>query len=182
SEAEHNARLGDISTRDREIERLKSETRDRATALVDLERRLIESEGANAEASARLSQMTIEMDAVSRREPSDELKDLTARLESERDALAIELANQQEIAAKFAAENAELQRVAGDEWEAERIQNAMLRERINDIAGEVARLTNSYQEDMGLSELTALAGNGTNGGSRKRRSRSAARTLTTQGH
>lgn len=182
SEAEHNARLGDISTRDREIERLKSDTRDRATALADLERRLTESEGANAEASARISQMTIEMDALSRLEPSDELKVLTARLESERDGLATELAAQQEVVAKFASENAELQRIAGDEWEAERIQNAMLRERLNDIAGEVARLTNSYQEDMGLPELAALAGNGTNGGSKKRRSRSAAPALTTQGH
>jgi len=182
SEAEHNARLGDISTRDREIERLKSEVRDRAATLVALEQRLTDIEGANAEASARISQMTIDLDTLSRVEPSDELKMLTASLESERDGLASELAAQQEIIAKLATENAELQRIAGDEWEAERIQNAMLRERLNDIAGEVARLTNSYQEDMGLSELAALASNDTNGGSKKRRSRSAARTLTTQGH
>ena len=180
AEADHKARLADISTRDREIERLKAEARDRSAALSDLEHRLMESEGAYADATARISQMTIEMDEISRRAPSEELRDLTARLEAERDALASELAAQQEIAARLAAENAELQRISGDEWEAERIQNAMLRERLNDIAGEVARLTNSYREDMGLAELNALAKEGANGGSGRQRRSSARGQLTAQ--
>ncbi len=181
AEADHKARLADISTRDREIERLKAEARERAAALSDVERRLMESEGENAEVAARLSQMTIDMDEMSRREPSEELRDLTARLEAERDALASELATQQEIAARLMAENAELQRIAGDEWEAERIQNAMLRERLNDIAGEVARLTNSYQEDMGLAELNALTKEGANGSPPNRRRLTSRGRVTAQG-
>ncbi len=160
AEKEHQARIGDIDARDREIERLKAQATERSDALAEFEHRLTESEAANADASAKISQMLIEIDELGRREPSEELQRTMANLESERDALAGELAALHEQHAKLAAENAELQRIAGDDWEAERIQNAMLRERLNDIAGEVSRLTNSYREDMGLPELAALTGSG----------------------
>ncbi len=157
SEKEQKARISEIDARDREIERLQSVAAERTGAYAELERRLLESEAANADTSARISQLLVEMDELSRRDPSEELQHAMARLEGERDALTAELATLQQQHERLIGENAELQRIAGDDWEAERIQNAMLRERLNDIAGEVSRLTHSYQEDMGIPELTTLA-------------------------
>jgi chromosome segregation ATPase len=183
AEKEQLARVADIDARDREIERMQGVAADKAKTYAELEQRLVESEAANADTAAKISQMALEIDELSRREPSEELQHAMARLESERDALAAELAALQDQHAKLASENAELQRIAGDDWEAERIQNAMLRERLNDIAGEVSRLTHSYQEDMGLPELTALAGGEANGGGKKspgRRRSSPRRTRSPQ--
>ena len=156
-ESEHQTHVAEVDARDREIDRLRKQAIDHAHAFSEVEGRLVEAEAANADVTARISQLTLELDKMSRREPSEELRGALIQLETERDALSVELASAREALARMEAENAELQRISGDDWEAERIQNAMLRERLNDIAGEVAQLTRSYQEDIGLSELSALS-------------------------
>ncbi len=52
-----------------------------------------------------------------------------------------ELAAAHEVRAKLEAEMADLKREAEASWASERVENALLRERINDVAAEVARLT-----------------------------------------
>ena len=159
-ESEHKSLLAEIDSRDRQIDTLRMQGAEKEQAAARLDHRLIEAEAANAEASARISQLTLELDKTSRREPSEELQGAMAALELERDSLTQELASAQAAFTKLEAQNAELQRIAGDDWETERIQNAMLRERLNDIASEVAQLTRSYQEEIGLSELASLARDG----------------------
>ena len=52
-----------------------------------------------------------------------------------------ELAAAGEVRAKLESEIADLKRDAESGWASERVENALLRERINDVAAEVARLT-----------------------------------------
>jgi chromosome segregation ATPase len=52
-----------------------------------------------------------------------------------------ELAAAHEVRAKLEADMADLKREAESSWASERVENALLRERINDVAAEVARLT-----------------------------------------
>jgi chromosome segregation ATPase len=52
-----------------------------------------------------------------------------------------ELAAAHEVRAKLETDMADLKREAESSWAAERVENALLRERINDVAAEVARLT-----------------------------------------
>jgi chromosome segregation ATPase len=52
-----------------------------------------------------------------------------------------ELAAAHELRAKLETDMANLKREAESSWAAERVENALLRERINDVAAEVARLT-----------------------------------------
>jgi len=61
-------------------------------------------------------------------------KEEIARLEGE-------LAAAHEVRAKLEADMADLKREAESSWASERVENALLRERINDVAAEVARLT-----------------------------------------
>src|SRR5436305_3441847 len=62
------------------------------------------------------------------------------KLQSEKSALERELALAQEARAKAERELSTIQQQAESSWATERMENALLRERINDIAAEVARL------------------------------------------
>ncbi|MGV8839634.1 MAG: hypothetical protein ACWA6X_04955 [Bauldia sp.] len=157
-ESERGEAVAEVEARDREIERLGAELAARGTAVDALEHRLVETEAAFAEASAEAARLTLDLDEAGHRDHHAETGEALASLEHEREALLAQLAALQDAFDRSAAENAELRRVAGEAWEAERMQNALLRERLNDIAGEVVRLTRSYRGDMGLAELTVLAG------------------------
>jgi seryl-tRNA synthetase len=65
----------------------------------------------------------------------------TNQLKSEKGALQMELERIQAERAKLQREITAMNREAESAWAAERVENALLRERINDIAAEVARLT-----------------------------------------
>jgi len=71
--------------------------------------------------------------------------------------------------AKLQQEVAGMRREAEQTWAAERVENALLRERINDIAAEIARLTVALEgsdspiEAMLSSESTAAAQRAANG-------------------
>jgi len=157
--ARHN-HLTELQGRDEEIERLHAELTARSGTVDGLEQRLAETEGAYAEMAAHASDLSLQLDENSRRDHADALSDALHDLGIEKDALFAEVAALQEAHDRLAAENAELRRMSGDEWEAERMENARLRERLNDIAGDVARLTRSYRGDMGMAELAALASGG----------------------
>lgn len=146
----------ELSERDAEISRLADELASRAAAQEEAEARLTETEAAYAEASAHLADMALQLDEVSRRHEADILGDAMVGLDAERTAIAAQLAALQEAHDRLAVENAELRRISGTEWEQERVENAMLRERLNDVAGDVARLTRSYRGELGLGELAAL--------------------------
>ena len=65
----------------------------------------------------------------------------TENLKSEKSQLADRLVRAQEDFAKAQNDIATMKREAEQSWAAERVENALLRERINDIAVEIARLT-----------------------------------------
>jgi chromosome segregation ATPase len=71
----------------------------------------------------------------------DRQREATGNLKSEKTLLERELAQAQEERAKLQSELATIKRDAEATWAAERVENALLRERINDVAAEVAKLT-----------------------------------------
>ncbi|MEJ0097365.1 MAG: hypothetical protein WDM84_04755 [Bauldia sp.] len=83
----------------------------------------------------------------------DNFRKAMAATESERESLAVRIASLEGDYAALRAENAELQRVAGAEWESEREENRRLRERLSEIAAGVVRLTQSL--DSGVPARTA---------------------------
>ena len=68
-------------------------------------------------------------------------RNATENLKSEKSQLADQLTRAQENHLKAQNEVAAMKREAEQTWAAERVENALLRERINDIAAEIARLT-----------------------------------------
>jgi chromosome segregation ATPase len=67
------------------------------------------------------------------------------KLKSENAQLEAELDHTRQDRDRVAAELASLKREAEQNWASERVENALLRERINDVAAEVARLASSLE-------------------------------------
>ncbi len=83
--------------------------------------------------------------------------DATSGLRGEKVLIERELARTHEERSRLQQEIASMKREAETTWAAERVENALLRERINDIATEVARLT-MVLEGPGSPIETILAG------------------------
>ena len=69
----------------------------------------------------------------------------TQALKAERQQLQIDLDRANEERARLARELADLRRETEQVWSSERVENSLLRERINDIAAEVARLASALE-------------------------------------
>jgi chromosome segregation ATPase len=107
----------------------------------DLEQRLTEREAenkqlraANEAALRTVGELRNELDAASSKTPD------VARLRKEKAALEDQLGEARDDRAKTQRELTALQQKAENSWATERMENALLRERINDIAAEVAKL------------------------------------------
>src|SRR5439155_2410168 len=78
-------------------------------------------------------------------EAEDRGRQTTEALRAERAALEAQLRQAQEERAKLDREIATMKLEAETTWATERMENAVLRERINDVAAEVARLTSALE-------------------------------------
>ena len=152
--AEARGKLGDLGTRTTELERqLVVQT----TEAELLNRRVQELEGKLgdqgrllAERDYQLDRVTSELDAARKTETDlrAELATSGNRSNSAVDRFRADIAQLEAQLAAAIEERTKLQREIGtmkrdaeSTWAAERVENALLRERINDVAAEVARLT-----------------------------------------
>ena len=69
----------------------------------------------------------------------------TQQLRTENSQLQAELASTKDERDRVASEFATMKREAEESWASERVENALLRERINDVAAEVARLASALE-------------------------------------
>jgi chromosome segregation ATPase len=78
-------------------------------------------------------------------EVEDRRRETTEALRAERTALEEQLRQSNDERAQLEHEIRTMKREAETTWQAERMENAVLRERINDVAAEVARLTSALE-------------------------------------
>jgi chromosome segregation ATPase len=120
----------------------------------DLETRLTDQARALAESEFELRQLRTDMETA--RKTESDLRNAIAelegrsssanqRLKTENTQLAGELERTKEERDRHARELGNLKREAEENWAAERVENALLRERINDVAAEVARLASTLE-------------------------------------
>jgi len=122
--------------------------------VAELEMRLAEQARLLGERERDRDQLKLELEGARRIEVDlrQELTSVDRRHSAANDALASEKATVEsqldrarEDRAKLQREIAALKREAEASWAAERVENALLRERINDVAAEVARLTSALE-------------------------------------
>jgi chromosome segregation ATPase len=120
----------------------------------DLENRVAEQMRLLNESEFELKQLRGELDTA--RKTEDDLRTAIAeldgrtstanqKLKSENAQLQAELDHTRDDRDRVAAELANLKREAEQNWANERVENALLRERINDVAAEVARLASALE-------------------------------------
>jgi chromosome segregation ATPase len=128
------SKLGDqgkaLAERDYQIDRLRNEAEAARQTEADLRNEIASTSGRSSIASDKVR---------------SDIKQLEAQL-----AVALE------ERAKLQRELATMKRDAEQSWAAERVENALLRERINDVAAEVARLTATL-EGPGSTIVSMLA-------------------------
>ena len=98
--------------------------------------------------------------AVERRDEAagDNLRKALSATAAEKDELALRLAALEDDIDALRAENTELRGVAGAEWESEREDSRRLRERLNEIAAGVVRLTQTLDSKGGNSPTEEIGG------------------------
>ncbi len=147
-------KLGDLGTRTGDLERALFVQTTEAELLSrraqDLENRLNEQGRLLADRDYQLDRMRHELEAA-RTNETDLRSELSTsgnrsstavdRFRSDITQLEAQLAAAIEERAKLQREIGSMKRDAESTWAAERVENALLRERINDVAAEVARLT-----------------------------------------
>jgi len=152
--ADARARLGDLGTRTNELERQLFVQQTEAEVLnrrvQELESRLGEQGRMLTERDYQLDRMHSELDAA-RKVEADLRSELAAsggrsntavdRFRAEIGQLEAQLAAAIDERDKMRGQVGTMKRDAESTWAAERVENALLRERINDVAAEVARLT-----------------------------------------
>lgn len=157
-ESERAARLEESETQLGQLDAVRGELTRSNAERNEIDGKLAEATAAYAGAQARISELLLKLDQAGQPVPDSELQAIIDGLERDRDAIATEAAALAAERDRIAAENAELRRVAGADWEAERVENALLREKLNDIAAEVVRLGDGYRAATGGVEPAAAAG------------------------
>ena len=174
-------KLGDLGTRTTDLERQLFVQTTEAELLSrraqDLESRLNEQGRMLADRDYQLDRMRHELEAARKLEGDlrAELSTTGNRSSSAVDRFRGDIAQLEAQLAAAVEERAKLQREIGTmrrdaelTWAAERVENALLRERINDVAAEVARLTATLEgPGSPIESLLAEASSAARGGANK---------------
>ena len=167
--ADERGTVQELGTRVAQLERqLATQTNEAeimGRRIADMEMRLTEQARVLADRERERDQLRIDVDSA-RRIEADLRQELgtierrhgtaTEALRAEKTLAESQLERAREDRAKLQREVTAMKREAEATWASERVENALLRERINDVAAEVARLT-SVLEGPGSTIDTILA-------------------------
>jgi chromosome segregation ATPase len=138
----------------------------------DLETRLTEQDRLLVEREHALYRLRTELDAARRTEADlraqvgasgTQRRELTNSARADTTQLRVQLAQANEERARLHHEITVMKRETEHAWTSERVENALLRERINDIAAEIARLTMALEGPGSPIESILAAAPATNG-------------------
>ena len=132
---------GEVAKRDQEIRSRRIEIAEDTKRHEAMEKRLYDAEMALSDTKAELVSLRIR-NQTGAMGGGDGARKAMAAFEAEKQTLTDKLAALEESHAALAAENAELRRVAGADWESDRRTTEHLRERLDEIAVSVVRLAN----------------------------------------
>jgi predicted nucleic acid-binding Zn-ribbon protein len=140
--AERAALAGELAARGGQIAELNARVQAETARQEDLTARL-QASAATLDAAQRATAALGERHQADAMAEGDNFRKAMAATESEKASMALRVAALEDDYAALRTENTELRRVAGAEWESEREENRRLRERLNEIAMGVVRLTQS---------------------------------------
>src|SRR5580704_6242086 len=163
--AQAEALKGQIESYDKETQELEARLRRKTTEAAKLNEQFAEERGRAEHFAGRATELRAALAEVENRHRSE-----TQAIRAEKASLETQIQQSREQRAQLECEIAAMKRDAETTWANERMESALLRERINDIAAEVARLTAALEGPTspiaalvkGDSDLSTSA-NGSNG-------------------
>ena len=150
---------GRLERRDNDLLKLRGKSGQNGSQLFDLQRELDKTHAEKIKLEAEVAEITLRMEALLKDASGDNIENAVATFENERKKMVNELAKTESERDALKIELSALQMTSGDDWEVERRENALVRERINDLAAQVTAMTASI-EGPGSPINKALATNG----------------------
>lgn len=145
-----------LDSRERELARIRETGDADGREAAELSSRIIELRATNVELEAKLAQSALQMEALLNDASNDNVEKAMASLNRDKDRIEAELAAIRAERDALKAEVSGYRKHESEDWAVERRENAILRERINDLAAQVTAMTSALEGDRGAIDI-ALA-------------------------
>jgi chromosome segregation ATPase len=136
-----------LERNERELLRLRKSMDDDGSESSDLTSQLVEQQSLNVELSAKLARANLQMEALLHDASNDNVEKAMSSLETEKTSLASKLEGVSKERDSLVEKLTDVTNTNDAEWENERRENSILRERINDLAAQVTAMTASLEGD-----------------------------------
>ena len=136
-----------LDRRERELSRIRASTSNDDATNSELTSQLVEQQSLNVELEAKLAHSSLQMEALLSDASNDNVKKAMRSLEKEKSGLSEQLKALKAERDQFKAELNHNKNNRREEWETERRENSILRERINDLAAQVTAMTAALEGD-----------------------------------
>ena len=135
----------DLEKRERDLSRLRESSGGEDRINSELTHQLATEKSRTVELEAKLAQTTLQMEALLNDASNDNVEKAMSSLRSDKEALEEKLSTLTEERDRLKEDLGAMERVKSDDWESERRENAILRERINDLAAQVTAMTSALE-------------------------------------
>lgn len=134
-----------LQRRERDLSDIRKSSNDGDGTNSELTSQVVDEKAKNIELSAKLAQANLQMEALLSDASNENVKAAISSVKAEKDRIADELVavTKERDDLKQGLKSVENRKV--DDWEVERRENAVLRERINDLAAQVTSMTASIE-------------------------------------
>ncbi len=135
----------DLEKRERDLSRLRETSGSEDRINSELTHQLAEEKSRSVELEAKLAQTTLQMEALLNDASNDNVEKAMSSLRGDKEALEEKLAALTAEHDRMKENLGAMERVKSEDWESERRENAILRERINDLAAQVTAMTSALE-------------------------------------
>ena len=132
---------GRLERRDADLERLRSKSGDAGDHVTELQAQNDELQAEKFRLESEVAQTTLRMEALLKDASGENIENAVATFESERQELRDQLRQAELERDELKVELSSTLMSNGEDWEVERRENAVMRERINDLAAKVTTMT-----------------------------------------
>jgi len=147
-----------LEAREREVTRLRKAAASEDKSSADLAHQLMLEKSNVVELEAKLAQTTLQMEALLNDASNDNVEKAMASLNKDKAQLERRLAEISAERDRLRSDLGSMEKVKSDDWESERRENAILRERINDLAAQVTAMTAAIDGNhTAINEILAKA-------------------------
>lgn len=136
---------GRLERRDNDLAKLRGQSGENGSQLMNVQKELDKTQAEKVKLEAEVAEISLRMEALLKDASDDNIENAIATFESERKKMRDALSKAESERDALQVELSAAQLASGEDWEIERRENAIVRERINDLAAQVTAMTASIE-------------------------------------